>query len=95
MATYSVSRSKTATLTASTVDTVTITDGSLHTIEVVNLDASSRISFTIDGATPTADGDNCVCVPPGSATAVYDGNDAATVVRLISAGAPTYVVWGY
>ena len=100
MASYSVARSKTATLVASTADAVTIT-GTYRTIQVVNFSASDRISCTFQGATATTDGDNTIPIPPGGTTTLYDdpgdtsslvNPDADVVVSLISAGTPTYCV---
>lgn len=101
MANYSVVRSKTATLAAATEDRVTVT-GTFRTIQVVNFDATARISVTYQGAAATVDGNDTVPVPPGGTTTLYEdvsGGGASrvdvttdVVVSLISAGTPTYCV---
>lgn len=103
MATHSVTRSKTATLTAATADTVTVT-GTISKLQVVN-HGTTRISVTYNGAAATVDGDNTIPVPPGGVTVLYDKGevgDAAVVdssvdhvVSLISSSTPTYCVVGF
>lgn len=95
VAIYSVSKAKHATLTASTVDTVTLTaaptsplSGNIE-VEVVNWDANASIYFTTDGTTPAAAADNTYVVGPGSALKVAL---AGTAVKLISASAAAYSV---
>lgn len=96
MATLTAVKSKTATLAASTVDTVTLSGGGLE-VEVTNW-GTARISFTTDGTTPTVDGDNTLPVGPGGSLRVpatgYDPDPGAEdiVVKLISSGASTYSV---
>lgn len=103
MASHSVTRSKTATLTAATADTVTVTS-TVGKLQVVNL-GTTRISCTYNGAAATVDGDNTIPVPPGSVVTLFDANDdtAGTpfdptvdhVVSLISSSTPTYCVVGF
>jgi hypothetical protein len=98
MATPTAVKTKTTTLTAATVDTVTLTGGGLE-VEVTNWGASNRISFTTDGSTPTVDGDNTYPVGPGQSLRVpggtYDPAAAgaeALVVKLICSTANAYSV---
>lgn len=103
MASHTVVRSKTATLTASTVDTVTVT-GAFRRLVVKN-HGTTRISATINGATPTVDGDDFRVIMAGGAEVVYDEledegsvslDDTTDVaVKLISSGTPTYTVEAY
>lgn len=97
MATLTAVKSKTATLAASTVDTVTLSGGGLE-VEVTNWGASNRISFSTDGTTPTVDGDNFYPVGPGQSLKVpatgYDPDPGAEdiVVKLICSTANAYSV---
>ena len=94
MATYSVSNSKHATLTADAADTVTIT-GTASNIRVVNHggESAAPIYFTY-GDNPTAAtvaGNNTVVVLPADETVVkYDGSNGK--VSLICSAAMTYSV---
>lgn len=92
-------------LTAATVDTVTF-PAYRSTVRVLNHTGSSAIYFTTDGSTPTVGGASTYVVPPVagaevtrptpqvSGGTVAAGAPAATVVKLISAGTPTYSVVG-
>ena len=97
MASFTVVKSKTATLTAATVDTVTLSGGGFE-VEVINWGASNRISFSIDGSTPTVDGDNFLPVGPGQSLKVpvagYDPDPGPEdiVVKLICATGNAYSV---
>lgn len=94
MAAYQVTRSKHATLTAATVDTVTFQDRH-PAVEVANRAATGDIYFTVDGSAPTSAGDNTYYVGPGQAV-VVDLPHASDpdAVKLISAGTPAYSVTG-
>lgn len=94
MASYSVTRAKHATLAASTVDTVTLTSP-YPSVEVLNRDGAAAIYFTVDGSTPTVEGDNTfVLLDSKSALEVNTNSGTTSVVKLISAGTPTYSVTG-
>jgi hypothetical protein len=87
MATYTnVSLAKTATLVASTVDTVSF--NFQVDMMVVNMDASNYI-WVASGVNPTVAGDNCIPIPPSTAVQLPFGG---TDLRLISAGTPQYTV---
>jgi hypothetical protein len=85
------------TLTAETVDTVTVKSPSAY-IELIT-DGSAAIYFTIDGTAPTVGGANCYVLPAvpsvreirvrASELTDASGNLA---VKLISAGTPEYHV---
>ena len=92
MASHSVARSKHTTLTATTVDTVTLTTNHGQ-VEVANRASSGAgISFTVDGTSPTALGDDTYWVGPGQSLVVRLG--PSDVVKLISATADAYSVTG-
>ena len=106
MANYQVTRSKHATLTASTVDTVTVTPqgytaGNPQTgnqyaaLTVLNRDAALLIYFTIDGTTPTVAGDNTYVLPPGNFAQMTLPIRGQGVVNLISSGGAAYSVTGF
>lgn len=89
MADYSVNRAKHATLASGTVDTVSFAySGSV--LRVHNRDTTVYISFTIDGTTPTVDGDDEYVVAPG--TSITISGSIVTTVKLIATGTPTYDV---
>lgn len=93
MADHSEARSKHATLSAATVDSVTLTTNFSH-VEVKNrATTGAGISFTTDGSTPTALGDDTYWVGPGEWLVVPFGG-ATDVVKLISATADAYSVTG-
>lgn len=92
------------TLVAATVDTVTFALGATGTpgwarvpkkIEVLT-DGAADIYVTVDGSTPTIAGNNCWRVPALPGASIIDVTDSnptdAVVVKLISAGTPTYSV---
>lgn len=68
MAAYSNENAYSATLSSTTVDTVTIV-GRWRTVEVVNWASvgGADIWFAVGGATPTVAGAGCYKVPPQSA----------------------------
>lgn len=80
------------TLGASVVDTVTIT-GDAVGFRITNHDASTRLTYTYDGSTPTVDGAGARYLPPGAADEItLPGQEAQTLVKVISSGAVTYSV---
>lgn len=92
------------TLVASTVDTVTflVGDGSTPgwgraptSVEVIT-DGAADIYVTVDGSVPTVAGTACWRVPAYPGASVIDVHDSnltdPVVVKLLSAGAPTYSV---
>lgn len=93
MADHTEARAKHATLTAATVDTVTLTTNYGH-VEVTNRASSGAgISFTTDGTTPTVLGDDTYWVGAGQSLVVkLEGS--SDVVKLISATADAYSVTG-
>ena len=90
MATYSVARAKTATLSGTTVDTVTLTGGH-DKVEVKNFDTTNNLPFVhASGSTPTsptAEVDDSVVLGPGEWTEVRaNASLGNTVVKLIGNG---------
>lgn len=90
------------TLTATEIDTVTFELGNPNTpgwaqiprrVEILN-DGDGDIYATTDGSDPTAAGSHCWRVKPGSVILdVRDANEFdQVVIKLISAGTPTYSV---
>lgn len=80
--------------TVSGVTSVTL-DQAYSRVEVLNRDATNEIFFTVDGTTPTVDGDNCFCVTAKGALEVPCNVNAVTVVKMInSAGTPKYSLIG-
>lgn len=94
MAAYQVARSKHATLTAATVDTVTFQERH-PAVEVVNRATTGDIYFTVDGTTPVSAANDTYYVGPGQSI-VVDLPHASDpdAVKLISAGTPAYSVTG-
>lgn len=92
MASHSVALSKHATLSAATVDTITLTVD-YQAVEVKNRGTSGDIYFTTDSSAPTSAGDNTYFVGPGEGLVVRSGYNVDTV-KLISAGTPAYSVTG-
>lgn len=90
-----------STLTASTVDTVTL-DRNYRTVTVFNR-GTGDIFLRTDGVAPTVDGNDCLVVPSNTSLIVPNrglSNEAAlgvsanTSVQLISSGTPAYSVVG-
>lgn len=69
MASYSGLTSVTATLTAATVDTVTLTEP-FSKVTVLNESSTGAISVTVDGTTPTAGGNNTYNVGPNGSVVI-------------------------
>lgn len=98
MAAYSVSFVKTASLTASTVDSITLT-GLIQAIEVVHHgNVTNPIYVIVDDAVaaPTVAGDNCEVVLPNERCrfSKIGTNLGSSIVSIISAGTVTYTVVG-
>jgi hypothetical protein len=95
MAAYTEAKSKHWTLTASTVDSLTIT-GQHTAVEIAHHNTSaSPVYFLVSKAatTPAVAADDTEVVLPGERIKVSVGN-AGTVVSVISAGTPTISVIG-
>jgi len=93
MADYTVTLSKHATLIATTVDSVTITEKRFDAVEVTNRDGAAEIYYTIDGSTPAVGADNTWVLPAAVSSRVHDAaGDGNVKVELISAGTPKYSV---
>lgn len=96
MATYTGSRIVSATLTANTVDTITL-DTDYVAVEILNRSGSAEIYATTDGGpAPTVGGANCDVLPAAIGALTIDASayGAPTVVKLISASAVAYAVKG-
>jgi hypothetical protein len=96
MATYTGNRVVHATLTAATVDTITL-DSDYVSVEIVNRDGAAEIYATVDTSlTPTVGGANCDVLPAaiGALTIDATGYGTPTTVKLISSGTPAYSVKG-
>lgn len=94
MATDSASRSVTNTLSTTTADTVTLTQG-WPLVAVTNHDATDFVYFRQDGTTAVAAADNCTVVPP--ARTVYRSavlTSAGTIVISIVGDGGTYTIEG-
>jgi hypothetical protein len=81
-------------LTANTVSTVTI-GPKYRRLLVLSTDGLSPVYYTTDGSTPTVRGTGCEVLPPTiTGQLVTVSFDAATTVKLISAGTPSVMVKG-
>lgn len=90
MASYTAVHVKSQTLSAATVDTVTLSATGAAYVEVYNRSTGADIiSFTTDGTTPSALGDDCYVVAAGQALSVPASTSAT---KLFSAGTPGYTV---
>lgn len=95
MATYSATHSKSFTMVASTVDTVTLT-GTGKAIRFINTAGKAHIFFTVaqPGATPTTptvSGDNCF-VTLDTAITDFPWSGNGCVVSMITSGTPAVTV---
>lgn len=99
MASGSAFKAYHSTLSANTVDTVTLTAWSRYVL-VINR-SSDVIYATTDGTAPTVGGDDTYCVPANSSKMLFNegvqpepalGVAASSVVKLISTGTPAYSV---
>lgn len=82
------------TLTANTVDTVTI-KGDIKRLRIINAVGPEPIYRTVNGEVPTVGGSNAEELPAGSVLEddSYDSStEGQVVVKLISEGTPTYSV---
>jgi hypothetical protein len=96
MATATVRRAYHGALTASAVDTITLSRA-FEFVEIVNRSGTAEIFYTLDGSTPTVGGAECYIVPGaivGSVRANPQGDQNTVVVNLISSGTPNYSVIG-
>jgi hypothetical protein len=91
MATYTVRRSKHATLVANTVDIVKFSTKP-KTVEVRNLHSTAVIFFRTDGDAPTVNGDDTDRLGPGESLEVDAANVDPPQVQLISSSTPGYSV---
>lgn len=80
-------------LEADTIDTITLASGP-SVYEILATDASARIDYTTDGSDPVVGGSPTGrCIPPTYAVdIVYVPSDGSGVIKLISAGTPTYSI---
>lgn len=81
------------TLVANTVTTVTL-DGNYSTIEVLNVDGAAPIYFTVDGTTPTVEGNGCNVLPAAICGLTVWAGSNVDVIKLISAGTPKVSIRG-
>lgn len=104
MATYSVTRAKNATLTGTTVDTVTI-KGTYQKVEILNRDATNTVWVTLTPANvpnvanlpidPVAAADEAFPVPPSTAFIYsHDGASALSYKVKILGNGGAYSVIG-
>jgi hypothetical protein len=99
VASYSIAAGEIAAyskvLVAATVDTLTFSNDR-DSVRVYNDTGTAVIHFTVDGTVPTTNGANTYRVPAvaGAYTDAEPRSGAATVVKVISAGTPTYSVQG-
>lgn len=87
--------SRHVTLVASTVTTVTL-DRQYGTVEVVNVDGTDAVYFTVNGTVPAVASDGTIVLPAviGGVDLAADSN-SPTVVKLISEGTPQVAVRGW
>jgi hypothetical protein len=90
--TYTANVSKHATLTANTVDTVTLASD-FNAVEVLNR-GTTELYFTVDGSMPTVQGNDTLVLTAGAALSATSPLTTATVVNLISSAATAYSVTG-
>lgn len=83
------------TLVAATEDTVTL-GGDFQEVDVINLSGADELYCTADGSDAAVGGGNCFVVPAvaGASIRLSVSTPGDTVVRVISAGAPSYSVVG-
>lgn len=84
--------SRHVTLTASTVSTVTL-DVDYNSVEVVNVNGTAAVYFTVDGSTPTVKGAGTIVLPAAiGGVTVFN---ASRAIKLISTGTPDVSVRGW
>jgi hypothetical protein len=96
MATYTGKRIVSATLTANSVDTITL-DADYVSVEILNRNGGAEIYVIIDSGTtdPTVGGANCDVLPAAISSLIVGAPAIApTQVKLISSAATAYTVKG-
>lgn len=92
---YSVKRAKHATLSTTTVDTVTLNENCSEVL-VINYDGTNKVFFTLDGTTPAALADDSYVVPITNSTKVRAplrvSNASPIVVSVVGSGGAYSVV---
>ena len=88
MASHAAVTQAVGTLVAATVDTITFNSD----CEIVEVWADAELTFRVDGGTPVSDDDEGYNIPVAGARQVRIPTSGNTVVKLISAGTPNYVV---
>ena len=91
MATYTAETAVHPTLTANTMDTVTLTDQACDEVTIFNYGTTGTIYVRADGPDPTVAGDNTAAVPASTGVCVATGN-GTKVVKLICSSANAYSV---
>jgi hypothetical protein len=92
MASYTDNNSKRATLSSTTVDTVTLSNLAGPLLLVTNEAGTTTLTFTIDGVTvATAGGDDMYHVPAGETLTINLGSETNVVVSIIGDG-NTYII---
>jgi hypothetical protein len=87
-----------AALVASTVDTITLPTPAASQYEIVNVDGTGRIDYTLDGSTPVAGGSTgtytgrALAGIAGAKDVVNTKPEGGGQIKLISAGTPHYSV---
>lgn len=80
------------TLTQDDVEDVNLERDAVR-VEVLNRDGAAEIFFTVDGPTPTVEGENCHVLPAAIGALEVDSKSSDdTHVRLISSGTPSFSV---
>lgn len=92
MATYSARKVKSATLTASTADTVSLTQ-SYPEVEVLHRGTAGTLWVRADGGAATVAGDECYAVQPYEAVILPPGPQPPSL-SIISSDAVDYTVTG-
>jgi hypothetical protein len=86
MASYSVDTAKVATLSGTTVDTVTFTGGVGKPVAITNITGAGALSVLAGQGTvadPTALGDNTFTVPSGRTVVIQPGRTSPSTTDLI------------
>jgi hypothetical protein len=90
MATYTVNLAKHATLSGTTVDTVTLNGAGTGRFEVINRDGTNTawVTYSRGGtpADPTASGDECHVLPPNSSKEFFTFGASALVMKILGNG---------
>lgn len=93
MAAYTDVRSKRATLSTTTADTVTLSAWDSYVkLLVTNESSDQLLSFTIDGSTPTQGSDDAYHVPAGKTLEVDLGTSSGSRVVTVVGNGNTYIV---